>query len=68
MGRDVAADAAEEFPAVFSTKTTRNLLLQLHHPDVAFALIVIEGDRRVRQKRQCFRLEIAQSIEQVLRF
>ena len=40
--REVAADAAEDFAAVFTAKTTRYLLLQLCHADVAFALVVVE--------------------------
>ena len=72
--RDVAAYAAEDFAAVFTSKTTRDLLLQLRHPDVALTLVIVERplllSKRgwMRQERQDLRLEIAQSIEQVLRF
>ena len=66
--RDVAAYAAEDFAAVFTSKTTRDLLLQLRHPDVALTLVIVERNQWMRQERQYLRLEITQSIEQVLRF
>ena len=61
--RDVAADAAEDFTTVFTSKTTRYLLLQLRHPDVALTLVVIEWDQRVCQKCQGLRFIVAQSIK-----
>ena len=61
--RDVAADAAEDFTTVFTSKTTRYLLLQLRHPDVARTLVVIEWDQRVCQKCQGLRFIVAQSIK-----
>ena len=61
--RDVAADAAEDFTTVFTSKTTRYLLLQLRHLDVALTLVVIEWDQRVCQKCQGLRFIVAQSIK-----
>ncbi len=46
--RDVAAYAAEDFAAVFTSKTTRDLLLQLRHPNIALALIVVERNTASR--------------------
>ncbi len=66
--RDVAAYAAEDFAAVFTSKTTRDLLLQLRHPDVALTLVVIEWDQWMCQKCQGLRFIVAQSIKQILRF
>ena len=66
--RDVTADSAEDFPAAFTAKTSRYLLLQFRHANVALALVVVERNLRVRQKCQRLRLEITQAIEQVLCF
>ncbi len=66
--RDVAANSAEDSAAIGTSKTTRYLLLELRHPYVALALIVIEGNPRMDQECQDLVFEISKTIEQVFGF
>ena len=51
-GGDIAADAAEHLGAVFAAEQTRYFLLNLHHPDSAIGLVVIERTlKSVRKAR-----------------
>ena len=45
--RDIAANSAEDFTAIGTSETTRYLLLELCHPNIAISLIVVEGNSRM---------------------
>jgi non-ribosomal peptide synthetase component F len=50
--RDVGADAAEPARPLLTPEAAADLLLQLHHPQVALRLIILEGDFEVMPEQQ----------------
>ena len=66
-GGKIAANLAEDSPALFTAKTTRDFLLHFHHAQVAFRLIVVEGDLKVVHECQLFPLVFLETVQQVLR-
>ena len=67
-GGHIRTKATEGFRPRHGTETTRNLLLDFHHAQVAFRQIVIKGDAEVHHKTQDFALVLLQAQEQVARF
>ncbi len=49
-GGDVAPDAAENICSLSTAKRARDFLLNFHHPDIAFRLIIIERNAKVIHK------------------
>jgi len=47
---DVAPDAAENICSLSAAKGARDFLLNLHHPDIAFSLIIIKGNAKIIHK------------------
>src|SRR3972149_7076089 len=62
---DVASNAAEGVSAGFATESAGDLLLLLHHANVAFGQVVVEGDVEVLHERQDFPPVLIEPFEQV---
>jgi hypothetical protein len=46
-GREVAANAAKALGTLLGPKGARDFLLDFRHPNIAFRLVIIEGDQSV---------------------
>src|SRR5579863_4123455 len=66
-GCDIPANAAEGFGSFLRAESSRDFLLNLHHADVSFRSIVIEGNRKVVSKRERLFFPQPQSLQQILR-
>src|SRR6516225_3613520 len=64
--RDVAADLTEALGALLGAKTPRDLLVQLHHADVALCLVVVKRHSTIVHKGQHFPLVGLHAVQQVL--
>ena len=60
---DVTADAAEGFGPRFAAEQPRDLLLHLHHANVPFGQVVVEGDAEVVHESQDFLAVLIQPFE-----
>src|SRR5258708_28974073 len=63
--REIASDAAEGHSASRRAKTAGDLLLDLHHPDIALREAVVERHGEVVQEQQYRLLVRRQTIEQI---
>lgn len=66
--RDVTADAAEGLHSGYGLKTTTDLLLDFHHPQISLGQNVVKGYGKVCHKGQRFCLILHQPIQQILVF
>ena len=62
---DVTADAAEGFGPLLAAEHSGDLLLHLHHANVPFGQVVVEGDAEVLHESQGFLPVLIEPFEQV---
>ncbi len=67
-GRNVTAYAAKDLSALKRPEATSDLLLDLGHTDVVFALVVGEGHELAGHEPQSFSFKIAETFKQVTGF
>jgi hypothetical protein len=65
---DVTADAAEGCGPLLAAEHAGDLLLHLHHANVPFGQVVVEGDAEVVHESQGFLPVLIEPFEQVLGF
>src|SRR6266699_3536698 len=65
--REIASDAAEGHSTSRRAETARDLLLDLHHADIALREAVVERYGEVVQEQQHRLLVLGQAIEQIAR-
>ena len=62
---DVTADAAEVHKCLDAAKGAGDLLAQLHHPQIPFRLVVVEGHGEVAHEGEDFIGVVAEAVEQI---
>ncbi len=65
---NVAADAAEVHECLDAAKGAGDLLAQLHHPQIPFRLVVVEGHGEVAHEGEDFIGVVAEAVEQIAGF
>ena len=65
---DVAADAAEVHEGLEAAEGARNLLAQLHLPQIPFRLVVVEGHSEVALEGENVIGVVAEAVEQITGF
>src|SRR5438874_6573732 len=64
-GGQVTTKATKDGGSLRSTKTARDLLLHLHHPNILFRQIIIERHNELMHKPQDQRMILSQAMQQV---
>src|SRR5437870_3234186 len=66
--RDIGANLAKDFSSGHSTKAARDFLLNLHHSDISFRLVIIKRHVEIIHKGKSFSAIIAEPVKQILGF
>src|SRR6266571_4812413 len=67
QGREIASDAAKDHRASLRAETAGDLLLDLHHPNIALRKAIVERHGEVVQEQQHRLLVLGKAIEQIAR-